>query len=89
MLNFRTSDTEQAKATFTAPSTTGEYVFKLTVTGPNVSSTSTTKVTIDGSQTAPEVTANAGPDQKISNKELSLHLMEADQKMLNPTHGNK
>ena len=53
----------QAKATFTAPATTGEYVFKLTITGPNVSSTSTTKVTVTGSQTAPEMTANAGPDQ--------------------------
>ena len=45
------SDADKAKATFTAPATPGEYVFKLTVTGPNVSSTSTTKVTIAGSQT--------------------------------------
>ena len=57
------SDVDKAKAKFTAPSTTGEYVFKLTVTGPNVSSTSTTKVTIEGTQTAPGVKADAGPDQ--------------------------
>ena len=57
------SDVDKAKAIFTAPSTTGEYVFKLTVTGPNVSSTSTTKVTIEGTQTAPGVIADAGPDQ--------------------------
>ena len=51
------SDADKEKATFTAPETPGEYVFKLTVTGPNVSSTSTTTVTISGSDPGPE------PDQ--------------------------
>ena len=63
-IQLSVSNTEPAKATFTAPQTTGEYEFKLTTTGTNFSSTSTTRVIIDGSQTAPEVTANAGPDQK-------------------------
>ncbi len=61
------SDADKEKATFTAPETPGEYVFKLTVTGPNVSSTSTTTVTISGSDPGPEpdliVSVNAGPDQ--------------------------
>ena len=55
---------DKEKATFTAPETPGEYVFKLTVTGPNVSSTSTTTVTISTwSRTDPIVSVNAGPDQ--------------------------
>ncbi|MEH7238182.1 PKD domain-containing protein [Bacillus sp. JJ1562] len=57
------SNADTVRASFTAPDKTGEYVFKLMITGPYGSSTSTTKVTIEGSQTIPEVTANAGPDQ--------------------------
>ena len=53
------SDADKEKATFTAPETPGEYVFKLTVTGPNVSSTSTTTVTISGSDPGPEPDPNS------------------------------
>ena len=60
------SDADKEKATFTAPETPGEYVFKLTVTGPNVSSTSTTTVTILVQTVHKQiliVSVNAGPDQ--------------------------
>ena len=83
------TDTDPAKATFAAPSAAGEYVFRLTITEPYVSSTSTTKVIITATQTTPDVKANAGTDRQISNKELWLRLMEVDQKMQQPTLGNK